>query len=137
MTKRTVSKTPRSEQNRTVYEVLTSLGGSHRVEAGSTAELRDELGRLLPELEPYAVQAAARLASIERATVTAVGWSVRRVGVMRFQPDEPVRKEVNSGVRPPRKPAAQHEGQTVGPTAIPPEMAAQASETQGGTSGPT
>ena len=103
MTKRTINKTPRSDQSRTVYEVLTSQGGAHRVEAGSTAELRDELGRLLPELEPYAVQAVARLASIERATVTAGGWSVRRVGMMRFQPDEPVRKEVNSGVRPPPK----------------------------------
>ena len=103
-------KTAKNEQTRTVYEVLTSQGGARRVEAGSTAELRDALGRLLPGLEPYAVQAVARLASIERATVTAGSWSVRRVGVMQFQPDELVQRETKTRARPPRKPAAEKNG---------------------------
>lgn len=88
MVKKTSVKTPKGEQTRTVYEVLAPHLGTRRLEAGTTTELRDALSRLLPELEPYAVQAVARLASIERATVTAIGWSVRRVGVMQFQPDD-------------------------------------------------
>ena len=75
-------------RDRVVYEV-TSSAGTRRVEATTTAELRDQLAPLLPGVEPYAVQAAARLASIERATVLANAWSVRRLGVLVFQPDAP------------------------------------------------
>ncbi|WP_019011225.1 hypothetical protein [Deinococcus aquatilis] len=81
-------KTPTSNKPRVVYEVKGPQG-TMQVEATTTAELRDVLAPLLQELDPYAVQAVARLASIERATITAIGWTVRRVGVLQFQADQP------------------------------------------------
>jgi hypothetical protein len=123
MPKKTAATTAKGEQNRTVYEVRLSQGGPHRIEAGTTAELRDALARLLPTLEPYAVQAAARLASIERATVTASTWSVRRIGVMQFQPDEPV-ASTKSGGRAPQVPTVpEGEGRAAGPSMVQTESA--------------
>lgn len=75
-------------KDRVVYEV-TAGSSMRRVEAASTSELRDQLAAVLPEVEPYALQAVARLASIERASVSTADWSVRRVGVLAFQLDVP------------------------------------------------
>ena len=70
--------------DRIVYEVTTPKG-SYQVEASATKELKTAITSLLPlPLEPYSVQAAAHLAHVERATVQGQGWSIRRVGVLRY-----------------------------------------------------
>lgn len=126
MTKKTSLKTPKGEQNRTVYEVLAPHLGTRRLEAGTTTELRDALSRLLPEMEPYAVQAVARLASIERATVTAGSWSVRRVGVMQFQPDDIGPPTAKTGARPRKSsPVKQNEAHIAESRAAQPESVSE------------
>lgn len=72
--------------DRVVYAVENG-GKSTTVEASSTKELKAQLSRVLPNLEPYSVQAAAHLAHVERAQVEGSGWSVRRRGVLTFVPD--------------------------------------------------
>jgi len=74
-------------RDRVIYEI-TIRGNVRRVEATRTAELRDQLAVVLPEVEQYALQAAARLASIERANISTAQWSIRRVGILAFQADE-------------------------------------------------
>jgi len=85
------------DYTRTVYEIDTPGQGVQRVEASNTAALKEHLTRLLPGVEPYALQAVARLASIEQASVQSGKWGIRRIGVMQFQPD-PVPQEI--GPRP-------------------------------------
>lgn len=74
-------------RDRVVFEVTVGAT-KHRLEANTAGELSVLLAPLLPGLEPYSVRAAARLASIDRAWVETVGWSIRRLGTMAFLPDE-------------------------------------------------
>lgn len=85
----TRKRAPRKQsgQDRVVYEVRSSAGVK-QVNAASTAELKVALSPLL-QLDPYAVQATAHLVHAERVAVQGQGWSVRRVGVLSFQPDAP------------------------------------------------
>ena len=80
----------KTSRDRVVYEVQTPHQGVRRIEAESTQELREALAPLLPEVELYAVQAIARLASQERATISTGQWGIRRIGVMTFQADDRV-----------------------------------------------
>lgn len=95
----------KTSRDRVVYEVQTPHQGVRRIEAESTQELREALAPLLPEVELYAVQAIARLASQERATISTGQWGIRRIGVMTFQADdaetntEPVSRSRGRGPR--------------------------------------
>ncbi|GGR34555.1 hypothetical protein GCM10008957_50810 [Deinococcus ruber] len=78
------ASTSSSKPVRTVYEVI-SPQGRREIEASTTVDLTELLTPLLPALEPYTIRAVARLLSLERANVTAVDWSVKRLGVLVFE----------------------------------------------------
>lgn len=77
---------PTQPANQIVYEVRTANKELVVVTADTARYLAEQLESLL-SLEPYAIQALARLVSMERAKVETATWSVRRVGVMRYEAD--------------------------------------------------
>lgn len=109
-----------SARDRVVYEVTKALQ-TERIEASTTTEFRDQLTRLIPNLEPYAVQAVTRLVVIERATVTTKSWAVRRLGVLVFQADPETTPETAPKTVPTQteKPAEVQQPQATPPTAPP------------------
>lgn len=102
------SKKQLSVNERVVFEVLTPTG-THQIEASSTAGLKEQLERVLVGVEPYGVQAAARIAFVEQMQLTGRSWSLRRLGVMRFERDQSEREsapQVHRPVPPPPPPPA-------------------------------
>jgi len=94
MPKKNLLKT--TTKDRIVYEVKTTQG-VRQVDATTTAELVTALTPLLNLADPYSVKAAAHLVHMERAAVQGSGWSVRRLGVLTFQPDQPEKAQSVSG----------------------------------------
>ena len=59
----------------------------HEIIAKSKAELRDKLYGLLKEGNNYAWQAIAHLAYEEKGSVQCWGWSIKRIGTLKFVAD--------------------------------------------------
>lgn len=79
-------KSNKPTKDRVVYEVKGPKG-TQQVEASTTAELKVALTPLL-DIEPYSLQATAHIIHAERGAVQGQGWSVRRLGVLSFVPDQ-------------------------------------------------
>lgn len=84
-TKPKTSTSKPAPRDRVVYEVK-GPSGTRQIDATTTAELRLALTPLLP-LDGYNLQAAAHLVSTARVTMQGVGWGVKRLGLLAFQPD--------------------------------------------------
>ncbi|WP_225984307.1 hypothetical protein, partial [Deinococcus wulumuqiensis] len=80
-------RTSKATLERVVYE-LQHGGQTHQCEAASTKDLKGQLERLMPGLDSYSVQALAHVVHASAGSVIGRGWSVRRVGVLRFEPDQ-------------------------------------------------
>lgn len=83
-TARTATRPPAA---RSVYEIRPHQQQPVQVEATTAAELAQHLARVLA-LDPYGSRAAAHVLHALRAAISAPTFSVRRLGVMQFQPDD-------------------------------------------------
>lgn len=96
----------------------------HEIIAKSKAELRDKLYGLLKEGNNYAWQAIAHLAYEEKGSVQCWGWSIKRIGTLKFVAD--------GHEETPRKPQGEKERNVEQPVLVekPPVITPKAQEIQ-------
>ena len=70
-----------------VVEVKTPSHGTQHLQVQDVKELTTELGKLLPQMDLYSVQAVTRLVLHERVEVDGRYWSAKRIGSMIMRPD--------------------------------------------------
>ena len=85
-----MKKTEERKEDMTQGQVVLEIKKGrvvHEIIAKSKAELRDKLYGLLKEGNNYAWQAIAHLAYEEKGSVQCWGWSIKRIGTLKFVAD--------------------------------------------------